>query len=270
MILVPHTPPRLQANDYHSTVGLPHTSGPKWAAQQGGALIAAQCSGALGCISRYAGDFATEIYNVSSVRMIGEWVFVEPANFSSSCGIRGCEAWAAVRYAWGGLNASAPSVSEGVAGSGNHSFLLVPTDPWAPVVLFAGNGSTFGSFQQFVDAVVHAELDVSTPSGDGSRIVSFTPPSGSIKPCPRLCKTITFPWSLDKASHMAPRIGGDPMEDQPAMAYSGPYMQSILGGDTVVTSSGPASLRSAGGGVRELFNFSTDTISQLDVLPKIL
>jgi hypothetical protein len=41
------------------TVGLPHTSGPKWSAQQGSALIVAQCSGSLGCMARYAGNFAT-------------------------------------------------------------------------------------------------------------------------------------------------------------------------------------------------------------------
>ena len=57
----------------------------------------------------------------------------------------GLQAWAAVTYAWGGLNASASSVSNGVRGSANRSFLLVPKDPTAPIVLFAGNASTFGS-----------------------------------------------------------------------------------------------------------------------------
>eukprot|EP01047_Picozoa_sp_COSAG01_P051705 COSAG01_NODE_5363_length_4309_cov_5.219240_3_plen_381_part_00 len=247
------------SNGFHSTVGLPHTSGPKWAAQEGGALIAAQCSGSLGCIARYSGDFATEIYNVSAVHVVGDWVFVEPAG----CGSQGCPAWAAVRYAWGGLNASASSVSQGVNGSGNTSFLLVPADPWSPVVLFAGNSSTFGSLQQFVAAVSQATFHVSEPSSDG-RVVTFTPPAGN-KPCPELCQPITFPWSQNKTTLRVPSIGGQPLDDQPAMAYNGPFMQSRLGSDQVTTSSGgeASSLRWRGGAVRELFDFGTDTIKRL-------
>jgi hypothetical protein len=64
------------ANADHSTVGIPHTSGPKWSAQEGSALITAQCTGALGCIARYAGDFSTEIYNVSAIHAVGGWIFV--------------------------------------------------------------------------------------------------------------------------------------------------------------------------------------------------
>ena len=251
------------ANEAHSTVGLPHTTGPKWAAQEGGALVAAQCSGSLGCMARYAGDFATEVYNVSSVHVVGGWVFVVPGSFPpGSCGGTGCQAWAAVRYAWGGLNASASALSGGVAGGGNRSFSLVPNDPWSPVVMFGGNSSTFGSFEQFVDAVLAATLSVSPPAADGARVVSFTPPAGG-KPCPELCKPITFPWSLDKSSFKTPSIGGQPMEDRPTQAYNSPFMQSTLGTDTVLTSSGPASLRSADGVIRELFDFSTDTIKRV-------
>jgi hypothetical protein len=50
--------------------------------------------------------FSTEIYNVSAVHLMDGWVFIEPAN--------GLQAWAAVKYAWGGLNASASSIHEGV------------------------------------------------------------------------------------------------------------------------------------------------------------
>jgi len=110
------------ANEYHSTVGIPHSSGPKWSVQEGGAMISAQCSGSMGCIARYAGDFSVEIYNVTAVHSVGPWTFVEPAN--------GLQAWAAVRYAWGGLNSSASSLGRGVSGSNNASFLVVPEDPW--------------------------------------------------------------------------------------------------------------------------------------------
>ena len=114
--------------------------------------------------------FSTEIYNVSAVHLMDGWVFIEPAN--------GLQAWAAVKYAWGGLNASASSIHEGVSGGGNHSFHLVPTDPWAPAVVFAGNGSTFGSLGGFIKAVVGAELSVTKADADGARAVSFTPPAG--------------------------------------------------------------------------------------------
>ena len=130
------------ANEYHSTVGLPHSSGPKWSVQEGGAMISAQCSGSLGCIARYAGDFSAEIYNVTAVHSVGPWTFVEPAN--------GLQAWAAVRYAWGGLNSSASSLGRGVSGSNNSSFLIVPEDAWSPLILFAGNSSTFGSLDGFI------------------------------------------------------------------------------------------------------------------------
>eukprot|EP01051_Picozoa_sp_SAG22_P001600 SAG22_NODE_64_length_23238_cov_83.185566_13_plen_624_part_00 len=238
------------ANEFHSTVGIPHSSGPKWSAQEGGALIAAQCSGSLGCIARYAGDFATEIYNVSAVHVRGDWIVIEPAN--------GLQAWGAVRYAWGGLNASASSVKQGVTDSGNHSFLLVPADPWSPLVLFAGNASTFGSLGRFIRAVLAAEFSASKPAADGTRVVTFVPPAGD-KPCPEFCRPMKFPWSLDQAKLKAPSIGGKPMEDQPAMAYNSPFMRSTLGSDTVRTSSGP------GGAIQEVFDFSTDTVKRVGV-----
>lgn len=237
------------ANEDHSTVGIPHSSGPKLAAQEGGALIAAQCSGALGCMARYAGDFATEIYNVSAVHAVKRWIFVEPSN--------GLDAWAAVRYAWGGLNGSASSVRQGVNGSGNHSFHLVPIDPWAPLVLFAGNASTFGSFERFIGAVLQADLNVSKPAPDGTRVVTFVPPAGS-KPCPELCQPIRFPWSQAKATYRLPSIGGKTLEDQPPLAYNGPFMTSTLGSVTVRTSSGDGA-----GSIREEFDFSTDEIKRL-------
>jgi hypothetical protein len=236
------------ANDLHSTVGIPHSSGPKWSVQEGGAMIAAQCSGGLGCMVRYAGDFSTEVYNVSAVHSVGGWTFVEPAN--------GLQAWAAVKYAWGGLNASASSLAHGVHGSGNTSFLLVPEDPWSPLVLFAGNSSTFGSLDGFMRAVMRAKLDVSEPAADGAKVITFVPPAGN-KPCPDLCKPIAFPWSLNKATLRVPSIGKKLVEDQPAMAYNGPFMKSTLGSDIVRTSSGP-------GGIGEEFSFSTDSIKRVE------
>jgi hypothetical protein len=246
---------RSQANENHSTVGLPHSSGPKWTAQEGPTLVAAQCGGSLGCIARYAGSFATEVYNVSRLHAIGDWIFVEPADdLSQDCSSRSCEAWAAVRYAWKGLNATASSLHAGVIGSGNRSFLLVPEDPWSPVVMFAGNRSTFGSFQKFVAAVLGADFHVS-PLINGVRVVRFTPPAGG-KPCPSLCKTILFPWTQNKSAFTPPSIGGSPMVDQPTMAYNGPLLQSMLGTNTALTSSGSS-------GIRERYDFATDTITRL-------
>ena len=97
----------------------------KWSAQQGSALIVAQCSGSLGCMARYAGNFATgqkmvlfptfdakissfsktgsgqtqrklktrtvfstEIYNVSAVHLVDDWVFIEPANGLQAYGLQ--------------------------------------------------------------------------------------------------------------------------------------------------------------------------------------
>ena len=235
------------ANEFHSTIGIPHSSGPKWSVQEGGAMVSAQCSGDLGCMSRYEGDFSVEIYNVTAVHIVGAWTFVEPAN--------GLQAWAAVRYAWSGVNTSASALAHGVSGSGNASFLIVPEDPWSPLVLFAGNSSTFGSLDGFIQAVTQAKLDVSEPAADGSKVITFVPPAGK-KPCQKLCKAITFPWSLNKTHLTPPSIGGTPLEDQPAMAYNGPFMTSVLGTDIVRTNSGP-------GGIGEEFSFSTNTIKRL-------
>eukprot|EP01051_Picozoa_sp_SAG22_P001471 SAG22_NODE_58_length_23645_cov_16.637943_11_plen_391_part_00 len=199
------------ANSFHSTVGIPHASGPKYCAQEGPAMIAAQCTAELGCIGRYAGDFSVAIYNVSALHVRGRWVFVEPAN--------GLQAWAAVTYSWGGLNATASFVSNGVTGGGNHSFLLVPTDSTAPLVLFAGSHTDFGSFEGFVEAVLQSELNVSNTAADGTRVVTFVPPAGN-RACPDLCKPITFPWSATKATLKMPSIGGKPVPDQPPMAYN--------------------------------------------------
>ena len=46
------------------------------------------------------------------------------------------------------------------------------------------------------------------------------------------------------------------MLDQPAAAYNGRLMQSTLGTNTVLTSSGTS-------GVRERYDFATDTITHL-------
>jgi hypothetical protein len=146
-----------------------------------------------------------------------------------------------------------------VLGSGNSSFQLVPTDPTAPLVLFAGNSSTFGSLQQFMGVVLQAELSVSKPSAaDGSRVVTFVPPAGG-KPCLELCRPIAFPWALTKAAFKMPSIGGKVVDDQPPLAYDGPFMRSTLGSVTVRVGSG------AGGAIREEFDFASDVIWRLDV-----
>ena len=46
----------------------------------------------------------------------------------------------------------------------------VPADSTAPLVLFAGNASTFTSFQGFVQAVLQAELHVSELAADGTKV----------------------------------------------------------------------------------------------------
>jgi hypothetical protein len=153
------------------------------------------------------------------------------------------------------VNSSASSLDCGVSGSGNTSFLIVPEDPWSPLVLFAGNSSTFGSLDGFIQAVTNAKLDVSEPAADGSKVVTFVPPAGN-RPCRKLCKAMTFPWSLNKTNLSPPSIGGTPLEDRPSMAYNGPFMTSVLGTEIVRTNSGP-------GGIGEEFSFSTDTIKRL-------
>ena len=228
------------ANAEHTTVGKPHAAGSAWCAQSASAVVLAKCGGALGC--HYDGDFSHEIYNASVVHhsTSSGWVFVEPAN--------GLRAWAAARFAWGGLNGSASYVSEGVAGSDNSSFKLVPTDPAAPMVLFVGNASAFGSFAQFVASVESAELSVKSHA-DGTKDVTFTPPAAGG------AERIVFPWSQSKATLRMPSIGGKPLEDQPVEAYSGPFMQSTLGTTKVRTKAGSWS-----GAFAEEFDFETDSI----------
>jgi hypothetical protein len=94
-----------------------------------------------------------------------------------------------------------------------------------------------------------------SPLVNGVRVIRFTPPAGG-KPCPSLCKTISFPWTQNKSAFAPPSIGGSPMLDQPAAAYNGPLMQSTLGTNTVLTSSGTS-------GVRERYDFATDTITRV-------
>ena len=84
------------------------------------------------------------------------------------------------------------------------------------------NGPTFGSLQQFMGAVLQADLSVSKPAADGTRVVTFVPPAGS-KPCPELCRPITFPWSLTQATLKMPSVGGKTLVDQPSLAYDGPF-----------------------------------------------
>lgn len=231
------------ANADHTTVGKPHASGSAWCAQSASAVVLAKCGGALGC--HYDGDFSHEIYNASVLHHSASsgWVFVEPAN--------GQRAWAAARFAWGGLNASASSVSEGVVGSGNTSFKLVPVDPTTPMVLLAGNASVFGSFEAFVAAVEAAELSVASHV-DGTKDVTFVPPVAGG------AERIVFPWSQSKATLRMPSVGGKPLEDQPVEAYSGPFMQSMLGTTKVRTMAGSWS-----GAFTEEFDFETDSITRL-------
>jgi hypothetical protein len=207
--------------------------------------VLAKCGGALGC--HYDGDFSHEIYNASVLHHSASsgWVFVEPAN--------GLRAWAAVRFAWGGLNTSASSMSEGVVGSGNTSFKVVPADPAAPMVLFAGSAPAFGSFEEFVAAVEAAEMSVASRA-DGTKDVTFIPPGRPAGGAER----IVFPWSQSKATLRMPSVGGKPLEDQPAEAYSGPFMQSMLGTIKVRTVAG-----SWGGAFAEEFDFETDTITRV-------
>ena len=226
-------------NEYHSTIGLPHAAGSKWGVQVGGAAVLAKCGGELRC--NYNGDFSTEIYNVSSISTTtGEdpWVIVEAAN--------DLQAWGAVKYAWGGLNETTSSLEEGVSGSGNHSFKLVPNDPTAPVILYAGDATDFGSVENFTSSVLAASLKVTNHVND-TRMVRFVPPAGLTR--------IDFPWSQSKGTLQMPSIGGMPVSASPPQTYNGPFMQSTLGEETVTISSGP-------GGLRLIYDFASDTIRE--------
>lgn len=229
-------------NQDHSTVGVPHSSGSKWAVQVKGAAILAKCGGDLGCA--YNGDFSTEIYNVS--RLISarnspleeEWIIVEAAN--------DLRAWVALRYAWGGLNETASSLQEGVMGSANHSFRLVPNDPEAPLILYAGDATEFGSIEKFTSSVLAASLTVTNKVND-TKLVRFIPPGG----LPRL----DFPWSRSKATLHMPSVGGVPVSATPSMTYEGPFMESTLGEETVRISSGATA-----GDLSFIYDFATDTV----------
>jgi len=69
------------------------------------------------------------------------------------------------------------------------SFKLVPNDPNAPLILFAGDAAGFGSEAGFARAVLAAKLTVEG-KGEGSKLVTFSPPGG--------LPTIAFPWSESK------------------------------------------------------------------------
>merc|ERR1711871_585989 len=116
-------------------------------------------------------------------------------------GANGLKAWAAIKYVWGGLSSEASSLVQGVNGSGNHSFKLVPSDPTSPLVLFAGDASTFGTIRNFADAVLSARLTL-TSSSDGSKTITFAPPGN--------LPEIIFPWSQNKTTLRMPKVGGVP------------------------------------------------------------
>ena len=92
-------------NPDHTTIGIPHSSGTKWCAQIEGAIVAAKCPKC-----SYDGDFAVELYNVSSTWTEGGWAFAAAAN--------GIDAWAAITPAWGGFNLTS------MVNSSNSSFRL--------------------------------------------------------------------------------------------------------------------------------------------------
>jgi hypothetical protein len=73
----------------------------------------------------------------------------------------------------------------------------------------------------------------------------------------QLCRPIKFPWSATKATLHLPSVGGEVLNDQPSMAYDGPFMRSTLGSLTVQVSSGTA------GAIQEEYDFSTDEIRRL-------
>ena len=197
------------ANEDRTTIGIPHSSGTKWSAQTAGALVAAKCPKCA-----YNGDFAVELYNVSSTWMEGGWAFAQAAN--------GLDAWAAITPAWGGFNFTA-----GV-NSSNTCFRLVPNDPSAAMVLFIGDASQFGDRQNFTSAVVGARPTHTSDPRSGSTEVHFTPPGG--------LPTIRFPWSDDVTKIQLPSIGNSAVDDTPVRLYDGPYMTATLGEDVVSTS----------------------------------
>jgi len=228
-------------NAFHSTVGVPHSSGSKWAAQVDGAAVLAKCGGSLGC--HYDGDFSTEIYNVSTIHKRWSsdasqpWIIVQPDSDSG--------AFAAVKYAWGGLNMTASSIQHGVTGSGNHSFRIVPNDPTSPLLMFAGNRSMFGSLDGFTRAVLSANFSVA--SHGESKLILWDPPG---------LPTIAFPWSANKTTLQMPTIGGKPIDAAPARTYDGPFLVSTLGEQTVRATSGPD-------GLSLVYDFSSDTITEV-------
>lgn len=205
-------------NKDHTAVGIPHSSGSKYAAQFESAFIAAQCRPGPGC--HYNGNFSVEIYNASQISKQQEWVVVTPAN--------GLEAWAAIRFAWGGYSLRDANLSQ------NTSFRLTAQDKYTPVVFVAGDASTFGSLDNFTGSVLAAEFSEDyTHGGHQNATVTFTPPGQGGLP------TLSFPWAASSSGYRLPSVGGVVLDDAPSLVYDGPFMRARLGEAQVLATAKP-------------------------------
>lgn len=114
--------------------------------------------------------------------------------------------------AGGGYCAVRPATGGYSAVLGQRGFDLELDDPWAPVLLQAGQSSKHASFQDFQDSV--QENQISYANG----ILNYTSEAGD-----------TF--TVYSNSRTTPKVNGTTLDLNPAKTYDSPYLSMVHGAD---------------------------------------
>ena len=120
---------------------------------------------------------------------------------------------------------------------------VVPTDPWAALIIVAGRSSDYTDANAFSKAVLSAELRVEHRDWQ-SRPVEFTWRG----------KHHAFFPNVVEQNYRLPEIDGEPVENAPPAAYRGPHLNAALGSDVVRASYKDYALE---------YDFTSDTIDRV-------
>lgn len=232
------------SNRDHTSLGMPHLTGEKWALIDNDIGIFHKCA-----TCNYGGNSVVDIFNAtrpaplpagcpladatkcwrqrcvhcgcsaglppcppepgdSTVRVTAGWVFVSVVDND------GAPSFAAVRSVWGG------DVPEP---AGAVSMTLTPNDTWAPIIILTGRSEQHGSAESFSTAVLATGLAIRPGPHRGAKEVSLSWNG----------KRYLFHAQNATGRYVLPEIDGRAVNISPPFQYFSPHMSADLGAEVV-------------------------------------
>ena len=201
----------------HTKFGMPHLTGEKWSLVDEDIMIVQTCGSC-----NYGGRSLVHMYNttLSQLQQRCGWAMIDINDTA------GCNAFAAVRSAWGGDNITSMCSGDSCT---NNPTQLMPADPWAPLILLTGQETEYGSFANFSASVCATKLVVNQGHHDRGH------EAGHVG---LMWKGHDYVFNTNNRTgkYVLPTKDSKSVDISPPFQYKGPHLNADLLSDTVTLS----------------------------------